>query len=100
MHCGQVDRFISDAEEGAMVSALAFRTRRLPARKEALEMMRTLSILFAGWVVKRVLAENRIQRPTAPSRSGRKRQSAGKSRKKGIRDDNRRSGQARQSNQE
>lgn len=28
-------------------------------------MVRMLSILFAGWVVNRVMAENRIRHPTA-----------------------------------
>jgi hypothetical protein len=48
-----------------LVSALAVRNHRFQAREEALNMVRMLSILFAGWVVNRVMAENRIRHPIA-----------------------------------
>jgi hypothetical protein len=65
MRYGQADQIVSGVDERALVSALAARDRRFQASEEALNMVRMLSILFAGWVVNRVMAENRIRNPIA-----------------------------------
>jgi hypothetical protein len=65
MRCGQADQIVSGVDRRTLVSALAARDRRFQASEEALNMVRMLSILFAGWVVNRVMAENRIWHPTA-----------------------------------